>query len=87
MRKRPNRPSRGFFARALDTATSFLIKAMIASFVIGAALVVASEFYEPALGKWSMAIATPYVLIIPVYAMKLTLHLYEKLTGSLIKSK
>ena len=72
-------------AKAIDGIIALLIKSMIASMVIGVGLVVASEFYEPSLGKWSVTIAIPYALIIPMYFMKLTLHFYEKITGSFLK--
>ena len=72
-------------AKAIDAIIAYLVKAMIASMIIGIGLVVGSEFYEPALGKWSVTIAIPYALIIPMYFMKLTLHFYEKITGSFLK--
>jgi hypothetical protein len=72
-------------SRAIDAIIGFLVKWMITSMIIGAGLVVASEFYEPALGKWAVVIAVPYALIIPMYFMKLTLFFYEKVTGSFLK--
>jgi len=71
--------------KAVDAIIGLLIKWMIASMILGAALVVTSEFYEPALGRWSVVIAIPYALIIPMYFMKLTLYFYEKVTGSFLK--
>lgn len=64
-----------------------MIKAMIAAFVIGSAMVVISEFYEPALGKWSVFVAAPYVLIIPVYFIKLLLKFYERTTRSFLNHR
>ena len=87
MRRPPSKSSVGILNALLDATISLLIKAMIAAFVIGAVLVVASEFYEPALGRWSILIATPYALIIPMYAMKLTLKFYERTTRSFLKHK
>lgn len=75
------------FTRFLDTTISLLIKGMFAAFAIGVTLIVVSEFYEPALGKWSIFTAAPYVLIIPVYLMKLILRIYERLTRRLLKNK
>ena len=47
---------------------------------------VASEFYEPAIGKWSVAVAAPYALIVPVYFMKLALNFYKRLASNLLKN-
>ncbi len=73
--------------RFLDKAISYLTKAMVAALIIGAVLVVTSEFYEPALGKWSIAVAIPYALVIPVYLLKLILGFYEKVTRSFLKHR
>ncbi len=71
MRRRQSRSSGRKLEKFLDGTIAVLTKAMIAAFVIGSAMVVTSEFYEPALGKWSVFVAAPYVLIIPVYFIKL----------------
>ncbi len=86
MARRSKGASQGLLSRALDATISLLIKAMIISFIIGAGLVVASEFYEPAIGKWSVAVATPYALIVPVYFMKLALNFYKRLASNLLKN-
>ena len=86
MVRRRKGTSQGFLSRTLDATISLLIKAMIVSFIIGAGLVVASEFYEPAIGKWSVAVAAPYALIVPVYFMKLALNFFERLTSKLLKN-
>ena len=78
-RRRKGSPE-GFLSRKLDSTLSLLIKAMIVSFIIGVGLVVASGFYEPVIGKWSIVLATPYAAIIPVYFMKATLNIFERLT-------
>jgi len=60
---------------------------MVAALIIGAVMVVTSEFYEPALGKWSIVVAIPYVLVIPVYLLKLILGFYEKVMRSFLKHR
>ena len=80
MARRRKGASEGFLSRKLDATLSLLIKAMIVSFIIGVGLVVASGFYEPVIGKWSIVLATPYAAIIPVYFMKATLNIFERLT-------
>ena len=87
MRKRQSRSSGGKLGRFLDGTIAVLIKAMIAAIVIGAVMVVISEFYEPALGKWSVFVAAPYVLIIPVYFAKFLLKFYERTTRSFLKHR
>jgi hypothetical protein len=87
MRRRQSRSPGGKLGRFLDGAIAILIKAMIAAFVIGSAMVVISEFYEPALGKWSVFVAAPYVLIIPVYFIKLLLKFYERTTRSFLNHR
>jgi len=79
MARRRKAASEGFLSRKLDATLSLLLKAMIVSFIIGVGLVVASGFYEPVIGKWSIVLATPYVAIIPVYFMKVTLNIFERL--------
>ena len=80
MARRRKGASEGFLSRKLDATLSLLIKAMIVSFVIGVGLVVVSGCYEPVIGKWSIVLATPYAAIIPVYFMKATLNIFERLT-------
>ena len=80
MARRRRGASEGFLSRKLDATLSLLVKAMIGSFIIGVGLVVASGFYEPVIGKWSIVLATPYAAIIPVYFMKVTLSFFERLT-------
>ena len=87
MRRRQSRSSGGKVNRFLDGIIAILIKGMIAAIVIGAGLVVASEFYEPALGKWSVFIAAPFVLIIPVYFVKFLQKFYERTTRSFLKHR
>ena len=79
MARRRKGASEGFLSRKLDATLSLLIKAMIVSFIIGVGLVVASGFYEPVIGKWSIVLATPYAAIIPVYFMKVTLNIFKRL--------
>ena len=67
MARRRKGTSQGFLSRKLDATISLLVRAMILSFIIGAGLVVASGFYEPAIGKWSIVLAAPYAVIIPMY--------------------
>ena len=86
MAKRRKGGFQSFLSRKLDETLSLLFRAMIVSFIIGAGLVVASGFYEPVIGKWSIVLAVPYAMIIPVYFMKLTLNFFERLTGNLIKN-
>ena len=86
MARRRKGTSQGFLSRKLDATISLLVRAMILSFIIGAGLVVASGFYEPAIGKWSIVLAAPYAVIIPIYFMKLALNLYERLTSNLLKN-
>mgnify|MGYP001401637047 FL=1 len=87
MRRRQSRPSGGKLGGFLDRIIAILIKAMIAAIVIGAAMVVISEFYEPALGRWSVFVAAPYVLIIPVYFVKFLLKFYERTARSFLKHR
>ncbi|MQG76058.1 MAG: hypothetical protein FI703_01875 [SAR202 cluster bacterium] len=87
MRRRQSRPSGGKLGRFLDGIIAVLIKAMIACIAIGAAMIVISEFYEPALGRWSVFVAAPYVLIIPVYFAKFLLKLYERTARSFLKHR
>ena len=80
MARRRKGTSEGFLSRKLDATLSLLIKAMIVSFIIGVGLVVVSGFYEAAIGKWSMVLATPYAAIIPVFFLKVTLSFFDRLT-------
>ena len=87
MRRRQSRSSGGKLGRFLDGTIAILIKAMMVAIAIGAAMVVISEFYEPALGKWSVFVAAPFVLIIPVYFVKFLLKFYERTTRSFLKHR